>query len=122
MCEVRELRAILVGASPFLADLIRRVAEARLRSAGVSLEVVAEFADSEDARRQLGGRAADIAIFGGARETPAPIEGWSAPMLGLSADLSLIFGPGPSDIARLTPENLAARLVKFSRTRGSLLY
>jgi hypothetical protein len=119
VCEVRELRAILVEASPFLADLIRRVAEARLRVAGVSLEVTAEFESIEDARERLSGLTADIAIFGGAQATPAAIEGWPTPMLGLSADLTLIYGPGEADVVSLTPENLALRLVEFTKRSGT---
>lgn len=119
---MRELRVILVGASPFLADLIRRVVEARLQSAGVSLEVIAEFEDLEAARGRLSALTADIAIFGGARAAEPAIDGWSAPMLGLSADLTLMFGPGDADVARLTPEALAARLIEVSRKLGPLLY
>jgi len=119
---VRELRAILVGASPFLADLIRRVAEARLQAAGVHIVVIAEFEDLEAARGGVRELRADIVILGGAEALPAPIEGGPAPMLGLSADLTTIYGPGKDNIAGLTPENLAMRLLQCSATRRPLLY
>jgi hypothetical protein len=119
---VRELRAILVGASPFLADLIRRVAEARLQAAGLRIAVIAEFEDIESARAHVRDLAADIAILGGAEAVPTPIEGGPSPTLGLSADLTTIYGPGEDDITRLTPENLAMRLLKCSDARRPLLY
>ena len=103
-----------MGASPFLADLIRRVAEARLQTAGVRIAVVAEFDDLEAARWRVGELVADIVVLGGAEAAPTPIDGWPAPTLGLSADLATIYGPGQDDVARLTPENLAIRLLQCS--------
>jgi hypothetical protein len=50
--EVRELRAVLVGVPPLLADLISRVATSRLKQYDIRLSILAEIADvaSADAR------------------------------------------------------------------------
>jgi hypothetical protein len=109
VAELRELRAVLVGAPPLLVDLIRRVAATRLAQAGVELSIVAEVGDLADA----GGRelVPDLIIIG--RAAALPSLGARASVLALSTDLTRIFGPGPDDVVPLTPESLAAKLLQL---------
>jgi hypothetical protein len=110
--ELRKLRALLVGAPPLLTDLIRQVAATRLAQAGVELSIVAEVGDLA-AAGHLGdpNRATvpDLIIVG--QVTALPSLEVKAPVLGLSIDLAHIFGPGPDDVAALTPESLTAKLL-----------
>ena len=95
---VGQLRVILVGVPPLLADMIYRVVSRRLQASGVKLSL----ADGSGA-----GTASRVVIslgLGG----PPPDE---PAVLFLSADLSRILGPGRHDVAPFTPDNLAARLL-----------
>jgi hypothetical protein len=110
--EVRELRAVLLSLPPLLADLISRVATSRLEQYGIRLSILAEIADVESVGGRLAELAPDLAIVGYAAisRLPTEITASSVPVLVLSADLSHIGGPGPDDLASLTPENLVAAL------------
>jgi hypothetical protein len=114
--ELRKLRAVLVGASPLLVDLIRRVAATRLAQAGVELSIVAEVGDlaaAGDPSTQVGAPIPDLIIVG--QVTAPPRQGdVVAPMLALSLDLTRIYGPGPDDVVALTPETLAAKLLSLT--------
>jgi hypothetical protein len=109
---VRELRAVLLSVPPLLADLISRVATSRLEQYGIRLSILAEIADVASLGGRLAELAPDLAIMGQAAITrlPAGMMAPSIPALVLSADLSHIAGPGPDDMAPLTPESLVAAL------------
>jgi hypothetical protein len=119
--EVRELRTILIGVSPLLADLIRRSAGARLRRAGLSLAIIAELGDAADLGPVLAQQSPDLIILGGATAPPAPDAFGPVPTLILSTNLASIFGPDADDSLPLTPRSLAARMVELAAAKGLLL-
>ena len=116
MVDLRELRAVLVGVPPLLADLIRQVAVARLAAADVRLSIVAELGDLPDGTWLSKTSANLIVIRQGAAP---PADRGATPVLALSSDLSRLLGPGPDDVADLTPETLAAALLEVSAREGS---
>lgn len=97
-----QLRVILFGVSPLLADMIYRVVSERLRASGVTLALI----DGGDA-----GTASKVVISHGLGGSPLPDE---SAVLTLSADLSQILGPGRHDVAPFTPHTLAARLLAIA--------
>lgn len=107
-----EVRVVLVGLPPFLADLIRRVVAAR---AGVARFIVVEVGEPGDRPDVL---PPCIVILG-----PAVAAPWVGPplppgarVMSLSPDLARLLGPGPGDSAPLTPDVLAERLSDIART------
>jgi hypothetical protein len=120
--EVRELRAVLVGVPPLLADLISRVATSRLAEYDVRLSILAEIGDVASAGGRLAELAPDLAIVGQAETSRLPTElsARSIPLVVLSADLSHIVGPGPAEISPLTPESLVAALRAVIRGDGGV--
>lgn len=119
---MRELRAILIGVSPLLADLIRRAAGARLERAGLALVIVAEIGETADPIPRLEELSPDLIILGGASGPSSLCVFGQLPTLTLSTDLARIFGPGEGDSAPLTPRNLAARMVELATSKGPLLF
>jgi hypothetical protein len=103
-----------------LADLIRRVAASRLEQYGIRLSILAESADVASLGGRLTELAPDLAIVGQAAITRLPTEltARSIPALVLSSDLSQIAGPGPDDMAPLTPESLVAALRAVIESHG----
>jgi hypothetical protein len=117
---VRELRAVLLSVPPLLADLISRVAASRLEQTGIGLSIVAEIADVASVGGRLAELAPDLAILSQAAisRLPAGVMAPSIPVLVLSTDLSYIAGPGPDDMAPLTPESLVAALLAVIESGG----
>jgi hypothetical protein len=106
--NVPELRTVLVVAPPLLADLIRRALTER-----VAISILPEITDLADIADRLRELSPDIAIIGPAGVVPS-MDAASASsrtrVLSLSADLTVILGPKPGDIAPFTPATLAARV------------
>jgi hypothetical protein len=117
---VRELRAVLVGVPPLLADLISRVATSRLEQYDIRLSILAEISDVASVGGRLAELIPDLAIVGqaAASRLTAGMIASSIPVLVLSADLSYIAGPGPNNAAPLTPESLIAALRAVITSNG----
>jgi hypothetical protein len=120
MSDLRELRAILVRVPPLLADLIRRLAGARLGPLGIRFSIIAEFDDFDVAVGEFGRLVPHVVIVG--RVVAPPPQHALARVLGLSADLTRIFGPGADEDAALTQESLARKLIEVAETAKPLLY
>jgi DNA-binding NarL/FixJ family response regulator len=105
------LRAVVVTVPPLLTDLIRHALTSR-----AALTIVAELTDADSAYAVLRTLAPDIVIIGpsgGPRPVDAALVRALLPdarVLALSADLTLLLGPGEDDSTPFTPDSLAARL------------
>ncbi len=106
------LRAVVVTVPPLLTDLIRHVLTSR-----AALPIVAELTDADSAYARLRALAPDIVIIGPSAG-PRPVDAAlvrallpNARVLALSADLTLLLGPGDNDSTAFTTDNLAARLL-----------
>jgi DNA-binding NarL/FixJ family response regulator len=93
-----------------LVDVLQRALSDRL-----DMSVVAKIADIEAAPDVLARLAPDVVVIGpdaDPRRGMAPIRRRlpAARILGLSADLRQLLGPGDDDVAELTIETLVRRL------------
>ena len=115
---MREIRLVLVLTPRFLADLIRHVVAVRLRAAGYRLVVVAELGDRDDLAAQLAALDPDVVILGpgSAAAAFAGLAGFpAARVVRLSPTLAELAGPGDEEVAVLTPDSLAARVIAAAR-------
>jgi hypothetical protein len=111
---VRELRAIFVMKSPLLADMISRVVARRLEDVGIRLTTEIVGDDVPVSALMLRARGSDVLFLSENRPPPAGLAALSVAVLTVSDDLSLVYGPEPSDVAPLTSEALAARLIAIA--------
>ena len=93
-----------MGASPFLADLIRRAAEVRVGDAGASLQIVGSFDNLASAREGLTRLEIDVMILA-ENLAPRADEAWPWRTLVLSADLTL--------------EGLIVQVIAISKSGGA---
>lgn len=109
---MRELRILMVMVPPLLVDLVRHIVGDRLGLSGVTLEVVDRIAED------LSDAPPDLMIID---QNTAPLafltKSLSGPtkVLIMSADHTVIFGPGPNDVAPLTPQSLATHILNISQ-------
>ena len=111
---MRELRAVFVMNSPLLADMISRVVAPRLEDAGIRLtiDIVGDEVTSDGLLQRL--RSSDVLLLSESGTRTADLTALPAAVLTVSDDLSLLYGPAPSDVAPLTSEELAARLITIA--------
>ena len=112
-----QLRAVLVGIPPLLADLTRQVLTRR-----ADVSVVAELSNVETIAPGLLDLAPDVVIIGPPAQigtlTAARVRQMlpSARVLAISADLLYLLGPGEGVVSEFTPDNLSASL---GQSKGS---
>ncbi len=110
---MRELKTVLVMVSPLLADLIRYVAESRIKQPHARLSIIAQISDLAHLPRELRDMKPDLVIFGPASEAAQRAAASMTArfrVLTLSANLSSVSGPGAEDIDSLTLDTLTRRL------------
>jgi hypothetical protein len=111
---MREVRAVFVMKSALLADMISRVVARRLEDAGVRLtiDIVADDVPASDL--MLRARGSDVVFVSENGPRPVNLAALPAAVLTVSDDLSILYGPEPSDVAPLTTEALAAKLIAIA--------